>query len=176
MPEAPDFGDKKAIAWCFGYGSLVDSYFYKAKYVEVLMYYKRVWNAWNTKARATFLGLEPRDDKHAISGVIYPIFSQEELHELDIREQGYAKKYIPHDDVKVLNEGLNDVMRSMKLDPSDQLFTYVPVKGGNRPSALYPILQSYVDLCAGGFLKFRPAGVPRDSADPVRRFLDTRCG
>ena len=29
---------------------------------------------------------------------------------------------------------------------------------------------------SGGFLKFRPANVPRDENDPVRRFLDTTHG
>ena len=107
MATVPDFGDKTAIAWCFGYGSLVDSYAHKGKYVEVLIPFKRVWNAWNTKARATFLGLEPSEEKQSISGLIYPIFSQQELDELDVREQGYTKKDIPHEDVKVLNEGQN---------------------------------------------------------------------
>ena len=37
-----------------------------------------------------------------------------------------------------------------QLDPAAQLFTYVPKDASNQqPSAMYPILQSYVDLCAG---------------------------
>jgi len=165
-----------AIAWCFGYGSLVESYANKSKFVEVSINFRRVWNAWNTKARATFLGLEPCDKKHSVTGVIYPIFTKQELADLDLREQGYKKYDIPHSDVKVLNEGLNEIMRGMKLDASTQLFTYVPTEAGNKPNAMYPILQSYIDLCADGFLKFRPAGIPRDDNDPVRRFLDTTYG
>lgn len=169
---------KTPVAWCFGYGSLVESYHDKAKYVEVSIPYRRVWNAWNTKARATFLGLEktPNGDKTAITGVIYPIYSQEEIAALDLREQGYARKSIPHEDVKVVNEGLNDVMKSMKLDPSMLLFTYVPESAGNQPTAWFPILQSYIDLCANGFLRFRKDGQQRDEDDPVRRFLDTTYG
>lgn len=176
MAEEPDFGGKTAIAWCFGYGSLVDSFAHKAKFVEVCIQYKRVWNAWNTKARATFLGLEACGEKTGVTGVIYPIFSEEELEDLDHREQGYRRENISHDDVKVVNEGLNKVMQGMKLDSSMQLFTYVPETGGNKPTVMYPILQSYVDLCASGFLKFRIEGAPRDENDPVRRFLDTTFG
>ena len=87
MTEESNTG-QTAIAWCFGYESMVESYHNKAKYVEVNINYRRVWNAWNTKARATFLGLEKTSEKHAINGVIYPIYSQQELEELDLREQG----------------------------------------------------------------------------------------
>jgi len=174
--KVPNFASKTAIAWCFGYGSLVHSYSHKAKYVEVDIEYRRVWNAWNTKARATFLGLEPYKKKTSINGVIYPIFSQEELDELDMREQGYTKKVIDHGDAKIINEGLNEVMRGMKLEPQMLLFTYVPEESGNAPNAMFPIVQSYVDLCAGGFLMFRVEGNPRDENDPVRRFLDTTYG
>uniref|UniRef100_A0A7M5XE70 Gamma-glutamylcyclotransferase n=2 Tax=Clytia hemisphaerica TaxID=252671 RepID=A0A7M5XE70_9CNID len=165
--------EQTAIAWCFGYGSLVESYHNKAKYVEVNINYRRVWNAWNTKARATFLGLEKTIEKHAVNGVIYPIYSQKEIEDLDLREQGYSRLAIPHEDVKVLNEGLNETMQDMKLDSSMLLFTYVPNCDGNAPEAWFPILQSYVDLCANGFLRFRKEEQPRDASDPVRRFLDT---
>jgi len=170
--------DKKAIAWCFGYGSLVDSYAEKSKFVEVQIPYRRVWNAWNTKARATFLGLEKTKDgrKTAISGVIYPIYTQQELADLDLREQGYTKLNIDHNDINIMNEGLVDWIQNMKLESSMQLFTYVPETGGNKPIAQFPILQSYIDLCAGGFLKFRKPNQPRDDTDPVRRFLDTTFG
>ena len=166
------------IAWCFGYGSLVESYHDKAKYVEVLIPYRRVWNAWNTKARATFLGLEKTADgnKTAITGVIYPIYSKKEIADLDLREQGYSRLTIPNEDVKVKNEGLNEKMRNMKLDASMELFTYVPQAAGNKPEAWFPILQSYIDLCANGFLRFRQEGQARDENDPVRRFLDTTYG
>jgi len=166
------------VAWCFGYGSLVESYHDKAKYVEASIPYRRVWNAWNTKARATFLGLEQTPDgkKTDITGVIYPIYSQEEIDALDLREQGYSRKSIPHEDVKVVNEGLNDKMKAMKLNPNMLLFTYVPQSAGNKPTAWFPILQSYIDLCANGFLRFRKDGQVRDCNDPVRRFLDTTYG
>merc|ERR1712176_432787 len=117
-----------AIAWCFGYGSLVESYHEKSKFVEVSICYRRVWNAWNTKARATFLGLEKTTEKTAINGVIYPIFTQEEIDALDLREQGYSRLSIPHEDVTVLNEGLNETMRQMKLDKSMELFTMSPIQ------------------------------------------------
>ena len=64
----------------------------------------------------------------------------------------------------------------MRLDPSARLFAYVPEESGNKPNALYPILQSYVDLCTNGFLKFRAEGVRLERNDPVRRFLDTTYG
>jgi len=167
---------KIPIAWCFGYGSLVESYHNKAKFVEVNINYRRVWNAWNTKARATFLGLEKCAEKTAINGVIYPIYSQEEIEALDLREQGYSRLAIPHEDVKVLNEGLNETMQNMTLSPTMELFTYVPNSAGNAPEAWFPILQTYIDLCANGFLRFRTEGQERNSDDPVRRFLDTTFG
>ena len=88
MTEEKQTENQNPIAWCFGYESLVESYHQRAKYVEVNIKYRRVWNAWNTKARATFLGLEKSEEKTAINGVIYPIYSQEEIEALDLREQG----------------------------------------------------------------------------------------
>merc|ERR1719483_1330883 len=167
---------QKPIAWCFGYGSLVDSYAERAKFVEVNIHYRRVWNARNTKARATFLGLECTDGKNKVTGVIYPIFTQEELAELDIREHGYGKQKIDLADVTVLNEGLNEIMQNTELDDSMEIFTYVPENAGDVPDAEYPILQSYVDLCSDGFLKFKAPDTPRDESDPLRKFIDTTFG
>jgi len=167
---------KLPIAWCFGYGSLVESYHDRAKYVEVSIPYRRVWNAWNTKARATFLGLEKTADgkKTKINGVIYPIYEQEEIVALDLREQGYTKLVIDHDDVVVKNEGLNDEMKGIQLGKKTDVFTYVPETAGNKPEAWFPILQSYIDLCATGFLRFRQG--EKKLGDPVKVFLDTTYG
>lgn len=177
-PPPPSSGSKdgKAFAWCFGYGSLVNSFAEKAKFVKVKLPYRRVWNAWNTKARATFLGLEATNATNIVSGIIYPIYSQQEMDDLVLREQGYAKLNISHDNVEILNEGIKDEIRAMKLEPQMQLFTFVPESEGNAPNAMFPILSTYVDLCAGGFLKFRKENQPRDESDPVRNFLDTTFG
>jgi len=177
-PEEATNKTRKVVAWCFGYGSLVSSFADKAKFVNVQMPFRRVWNAWNTKARATFLGLEPSENNtmHTINGIIYPIYSQEEMDDLILREQGYAKRDIDKKDVAVLNEGINNEMLAMKVDDSAQLFTFVPEAAGNAPNAMFPVLMTYVDLCAGGFLKFRKEGQIRNDTmnlDPVRAFLDT---
>ena len=71
---------------------------------------------------------------------------------------------------------MNEKMREMKLDAKMKIFTYVPKAAGNKPEAWFPILQSYIDLCADGFLRFRQEGQARDEKDPVQRFLDTTYG
>jgi len=166
----------KPIAWCFGYGSLVESYHDKAKFVEVSIHYRRVWNAWNTKARATFLGLEKTEKKTKINGVIYPIYTKAEIEELNDREQGYDHLTIKFRDVKILNQGLNEDVRRMKVDSTMEIFAFVPQTAGNAPNAMFPILQSYIDLCTNGFLRFRKKNQKRNCKDPVRRFLDTTSG
>ena len=47
---------------------------------------------------------------------------------------------------------------------SDDIFFYVPKEDYNmedhnmgRPSVMYPILQSYLDLCVDGYMKFLPS-------------------
>ena len=142
------------FAWCFGYGSIVDSHAEKGKFVEINVKMRRVWNTWNTYARGTFLGLMPADTKGLINGIVTPIYSQEELDILDIREQGYSRIAIPFADVTILNDGLNDEMKSMKLTEETEIFTYMPDNHENRPCASFPILQTYVDMVVKGFLKF----------------------
>lgn len=98
----------------------------------------------------TFLGCV-KDENHdtTVNGVIYEV-SPEELKETDEREQGYER-------VKIKWEDITDY--SGTIDQQSNIWIYMD-RFSNRaaleesfPSADFPIVQSYVDICINGCLE-----------------------
>jgi len=169
--KSNDFPEDEPIAWCFGYDSLLASYAHKGKYVEINVPFRRVWNGRNSKARATFLGIQESKVDTLINGLIYPIFTKEEMAELELREQGSTKYTIDFENVRIMHEGLNSKMQSYKVNEKMEVFMFIPEEEYDGASAYSPVLLSYVDLCAQGFIQF----IENEHLeyDPVRTFLAT---
>ena len=51
-----------------------------------------------------------------ITGVIYPVWTDEELQDLDFREIGYKRIPIPFEKIDILHEGLNPFVQALTLD------------------------------------------------------------
>ena len=113
----------------------------------------------------TFAGAIP----HAagfINGVVYAV-TQQELEDTNKREQGYTPTDIT---------GAIQIL-SGDYKPKDKVWMYVnDFKPGERekslPTAEFPIVQSYVDICLTGCLQIEGA-FPDDARDFSRAFIES---
>lgn len=110
--------------------------------------YRRCWNYRCLTSKFTALGLEKVDINKAntINGVLYPIMNN--LEYFDEREEGYNRIKIPNNMIESccwINIPIYDC----------NIYIYVPKKENNiLPDHNYPYLQSYIDMCILGCLKY----------------------
>jgi len=89
------------------------------------------------------------DDESYVNGVAYQV-SQEELKEIDKREIGYSRILV---DLKKTQDYTN------QFQPGDKVWVYINKSDDLNfpknvfPTAEFPIVQSYLDLCINGCLE-----------------------
>lgn len=143
--------------YIFGYGSLIEqeSRMRTTPSAKIALPVrvrgvKRGWFAQgsNIGFSTTFLGCILEENFYT-NGVIYKV-SEEELSILDVRESNYHRTKISFTDVE-------DLSGSMKESSNIWIYTnnFVDnqVPDFMLPSAKYPIVQSYVDICINGCLE-----------------------
>jgi hypothetical protein len=135
----------------------------------------RTWNCRCETPAATFLGVHEIDDdgktnekRKSCVGVLIEVL-KDELEPLDKREYGYQRQLIALERVERVDEllpttELRDMYKETFLDATAgvlsspislpaHIWVYVPeMSFTNPPTAAYPILQSYVDICMRGCL------------------------
>jgi cation transport regulator ChaC len=169
----------------FGYGSLIEresrlrtSEAADEVFPVHLSGYTRGWWARTgvPGLSTTFLGcLEAGKlggDENGVNGVIYPV-EEDHLGLVDHREQGYVRKRVRLDLVQDYTDALS---------PDDAVWVYVndfenPADiEDNSPSATFPIVQSYVDICINGCLEIEDAFPEAKRRDFVGDFIRSTVG
>jgi len=161
------------LPYIFGYGSLIEQAS-RMRTTPAAMYvlparapgFARGWWA-RTGAvgfTTTFVGAIP-EKSSSINGVVYAV-SKEELEATNEREQGYTPTDITST-VQIL---------SGSYKPKDKVWIYInKFKKGERekslPTAQFPIVQSYVDICLTGCLQIEQ-GFP-GVGDFAREFIES---
>ena len=113
------------------------------------MGYRRSWNYRCIISKFTALGLEKVTKKKAetVNGVLFPI-QKNDLKYFDEREEGYNRIKIPYDKIESccwINIPTYEC----------NIYTYVPKKENScNPDHNYPYLQSYLDMCILGCLRY----------------------
>ena len=111
--------------------------------------YRRSWNYRCFTSKFTALGLEKvtKEKARTINGVLFPVFDNN-IKYFDDREEGYNRIKIPKNMIEsccwinIPNYECN-------------IYTYVPKKENSYfPDHNYPYLQSYIDMCILGCLKY----------------------
>ncbi|HKF46489.1 MAG TPA: gamma-glutamylcyclotransferase family protein [Terracidiphilus sp.] len=160
------------MPYIFGYGSLIEQSSRlrttpKAIYVlpATVTGFARGWWARTPSPgfSTTFAGAIPAD-KASINGVVYAV-TQQELEDTNKREDGYTPTDVTGQ-IQILSGGYK---------PKDKVWMYVnKFKAGERekslPSASFPIVQSYVDICLTGCLQIE-AAFPDDAKGFAREFI-----
>ena len=150
----------------FGYGSLINTPSRNATAgrptpaipvrVSAEFGYIRAWVA-RSPSGFTALGLRkpvPGEAATTINGVLYPVDGTD-MTPFDKREKGYVRLAVPLTMLEPV---------SWQPVPHDvQVWVYVPVgaegkpgEGLPRPSADYPLLESYIDVVIDGALEYGP--------------------
>ncbi|KAG7354497.1 hypothetical protein IV203_003853 [Nitzschia inconspicua] len=145
----------------------------------------RTWNCRCPRPASTFLGVKQMDEKNQTNenwscvGILIEVFG-DELEALDKREYGYVRELVSPERITRVDELLQtqkqpDPYKGTFLDTEENLavktyvWVYVPEDSfTNQPSAEFPILQSYVDICMRGCLAI--------SSSFLREFLSTTRG
>lgn len=148
---------KNPINFIFGYGSTINRYSSLQTNnnigdgipvrISKKFGFRRTWNFKNINSQFTAVGLEKNKKKNTtINGVIYPIYSN--IHKFDNREEGYYRTLIPFEFIQSLT-WVNIPKHDCKI------WVYIPKKCNvSYPTNTHPILQSYLDLCLEGCLKY----------------------
>jgi hypothetical protein len=168
---AEDFWGRKLsgqpVNFIFGYGSLINTASRNATAsapvhaipvrVSAAFGYIRCWNE-RAPSGFTALGLRrpgAGEDTTTINGVLYPVQGND-MAAFDAREAGYERVEVPRADIEALSWE--------RLPELGQIWVYVPHAPGKQPgvgleppSAMFPILQSYVDVVIEGGLEYGPA-------------------
>jgi hypothetical protein len=113
--------------------------------------YRRSWKFRNVKNNSTVLGVEKVNNNEAstINGVIF-LVSDYNLKNFDERENGYIRVKIP---INMLESCSLINLPPKKSNIS--IWIYVPKKHKLKlASKKYPCLQSYLDICLEGCLKY----------------------
>lgn len=162
------------MPYIFGYGSLIEQSSRlrttpKAIYVLPAVVHNFVRGWWartgSVGFSTTFAGAiaEP---KGSINGVIYAV-TEKELKETNDREEGYTPTDVT-DSIQIL---------SGNYKPRDKVWMYVndfkPHQRENSlPTAQFPIVQSYVDICLTGCLQIEQA-FPDDAGGFAQMFIQS---
>lgn len=136
-----------------GYGSLLKKTSLNRTLPEVetiepiyLSNYLRSWNAIeNIKptVSSTFLGIEKSKDSK-VSCIVFEV-QETFIPTLDKREFLYNREKVELSDIKFTSNRFN-------ITEEDSIWIYI-TKEPSSPSAEFPIIQSYVDICISGALE-----------------------
>lgn len=154
----------------FGYGSIINQNsrnLCKNEVYDVIparlsskLGYRRCWNYRCSTSKFTALGLEKVSEDKActINGVLYPIIT-DNLDYFDEREEGY-------DRIKINNTDIQSCCWINIPNYDCNIYIYIPKKDNSYyPNNIYPYLQSYLDMCILGCLKY--------GTDFTKEFLET---
>ena len=143
----------------FGYGSIINEKsrnLCKSEIYDVIparlsadLCFRRCWNFRCFTSKFTALGLEKvsRDKACTINGVLYPIINNN-LEYFDEREEGYTR-------IKISSKHIQSCCWINIPNYKCDIYIYVPKKeNSDYPDNLYPYLQSYLDMCILGCLKY----------------------
>lgn len=166
----------------FGYGSLINSASRNSTAavpihaipvrVSAAFGYVRAWND-RSASGFTALGLRrlrPGEGGRTINGILYPVEGAD-MARFDARERGYVRLEVPLGEIEAVSW--------QRLPESGRVWVYVPVRAADggagipgeglpAPDAMFPLLQSYIDLVVEGALEY--------GADYAREFIDTTDG
>jgi len=167
----------------FGYGSLINSASRNSSVtvpipaipvrVSAAFGYVRNWND-RSVSGFTALGLRklnPGETGHTINGVLYPADGTD-MSSFDAREKGYVRVEVPLSQIEAVGW--------QRLPEAGHVWTYIPLlsveQGGKgvpgqglpEPDAMFPLLQSYIDVVVEGGLEYGP--------DFAREILETTDG
>jgi cation transport regulator ChaC len=136
----------------------------------------RTWNCRCERPPSTFLGVKQLEDSNkdtkntnvSCVGVLIEVFS-DEFEALDEREYGYLRQLVHVDRIERVDGLLQTQEQKDQYEgtflgtnaavPEETfVWVYVPEDSfAGEPSARYPILQSYVDICMRGCLAISPS-------------------
>ena len=166
------------INYLFGYGSIINNESRLAtggSNIAVCVRvrgtgYRRCWNFRSTTG-FTALGLQKAVNERAdINGVVFPV--GHDMHEFDIREQGYTRTRITLEQIEVLDyecadecidqdgsrelrEALSSAKGARNSNCNINVWFYVPNESqAEEADENYPICQTYVDVVLGGCLEW----------------------
>jgi hypothetical protein len=167
----------------FGYGSLINSASRNSSVtvpipaipvrVSAAFGYVRTWND-RSVSGFTALGLRKLnlgETGRTINGVLYPAEGAD-MSSFDAREKGYVRVEVPLSQIEAVGW--------QRLPETGHVWTYIPVlsaeQGGKgvpgqglpEPDAMFPLLQSYIDVVVEGGLEYGP--------DFAREILETTDG
>lgn len=167
----------------FGYGSLINSASRNSSVttpisaipVRVLAAFGYV-RTWNDRSASGFTALGLRKIEagqigHTINGVLYPVEGAD-MSNFDVREKGYVRIEVPITEIEAVGW--------QRLPEAAHIWTYVPVlsvdhngsgvpgQGLPEPDAMFPLLQSYIDVVVEGGLEY--------GQDFAREILETTDG
>lgn len=167
------------VNFIFGYGSLINTASRNATAaapihaipvrVAATFGYVRAWND-RSASGFTALGLRksrPGEAGRTINGILYPVEGTD-MARFDAREKGYVRLEVPLGEIEAVSW--------QRLPESGRVWVYVPVhaaggipgEGLPEPDAMFPLLQSYIDLVVEGALEY--------GSDYAREFVDTTEG
>lgn len=136
---------------------------------------ERIWSLPFPAGGATFMGIRVRPQAECV-GVLIPV-DDEELAQFDLRELGYDRVPIAHDDIEYLSYGdgsgeettelLSAPAAAATANSGATIWVYVQQEPG-RASGDCPIAQTYVDVMLRGCLSI--------SEDFARDFVQTTRG
>ena len=155
----------------FGYGSLINSASRNSSVtvpipaipvrVTAAFGYVRTWND-RSMSGFTALGLRrlnPGETGRTINGVLYPADGMD-MSSFDAREKGYVRVEVPLSQIEAVGW--------QRLPEAGHVWTYIPVlsagpggksvpgQGLPEPDAMFPLLQSYIDVVVEGGLEYGP--------------------
>ncbi|HMG36675.1 MAG TPA: gamma-glutamylcyclotransferase family protein [Blastocatellia bacterium] len=161
----------EAQQFIFGYGSLVESesrartsptarYASPANVVGI----QRGWfdQVGGVSLSPTYLGAVPDPDSKC-NGVIFSVTKQQ-LEAFDQRETGYKRDRIDQKNITMLD--------GRKEPPAGDIWFYANTEK-RYPSAKFPIVQSYVDICLNGCLEIEGTYPLAKEAKFAETFLRT---
>lgn len=165
--------------YIFGYGSLIETESRTrttpqavAASPVIVQGVERGWWAHGSPVgySSCFLGARMSSNPNArCNGVVYKL-SNAELEALDRRENMYERLLIPHESIRFLDDPV-----SKSLDGKTWIYAMPEHKSGNesKPTAQYPIVQSYVDICLNGCLEIEEAYPAAKDMKFAELFIET---
>ncbi len=152
--------------WLFGYGSLISSRSRQrtvkttqgAAFAAIASGIGRGWYLSLALPKGTrqptaikgiqTLGVSVSDAAARCNGVVFAV-TDEEWRQFAEREQGYRPLPIDWRQIEAIDAAAATLMQHA-IKAGELLFCYLPQRPLSRPSAQYPILQSYVDVILAG--------------------------